>query len=109
MTLTVAVATTYPALPFDVELLSTVYEFGPSGTTFLMPVTVSFPLPPGAENPTVFWGNGLGGFDDLGGVIVGNTIQAQASHLTPAGVGHWMGSFAALFWDDGDWDSMTWQ
>jgi hypothetical protein len=87
-TLSVAVATSYPPLPSDAEFLGTVYEFGPSGGTFSPPVTVIFPIPLGVTNPTVFWGNVSGtGFDELGGVIVGNTIQVQVSHFTPGGVG----------------------
>lgn len=45
-------------------MASAVYEFGPSGTVFAQPVTVSIPLTSAMPDAHLFWSNASGGFDD---------------------------------------------
>ena len=79
---TISEVTTPP--PVDMGVVSPVYQFGPEGTVFAHPVTVSIPLPPGAPaNTRLFWSRHDGpGFDNVGGTIVGNFLQAAVTHFS---------------------------
>jgi hypothetical protein len=66
---------------------STVYEFGPSGLVFNNPITITLPLPPGVASPTVYWSDASGAYHDIGGTVVGDTIQVQVSHFSSGFVG----------------------
>jgi hypothetical protein len=70
--------------PPDMGVISPVYAFGPDGTVFAHPVTVSFPLPSGAPaNTRLFWSrHGAPGFDNIGGTIVGGFLQASVTHFS---------------------------
>jgi hypothetical protein len=65
-----------------------VYEFGPEGTVFAKPVTVTLPFT--GTSGTVYWSRLDGsGFDPIGGVIdpVAHTITAQTFHFSLGYVG----------------------
>ena len=65
-----------------------VYEFGPEGTVFAKPVTVTLPFT--GTSGTVYWSRLDGsGFDPIGGVIdpVAHTITAETFHFSLGYVG----------------------
>jgi hypothetical protein len=79
----VAITVAPTTAPTGYTLASQAYQFGPSGTQFTQPVTVTIPLtasaPAGAH---LFWSNASGGFDDVGGTITGSTLTAQVTHFS---------------------------
>ena len=87
----VTISTVSP--PAGYTLVSAAYQFGPSGTTFAKPVTVTIPLTSAQPGAHLFWSNASGGFDDLGGTVSGMTLTASVSHFSigfgavPAGDG----------------------
>jgi hypothetical protein len=72
---------TFMTVP-DYALASTVYQFGPQGTTFAHPATVAIPLNRMVPVAHLFWSNASGGFDDLGGMKTGNTLTGQVTHFS---------------------------
>lgn len=76
--------------PQDVTALSSFYEFGPAGTQFLVPVTVTLTagaaLPAGAK---VYWSKagGAPGFDALSATVSGQSASAQVSHFSVGFIG----------------------
>lgn len=65
--------------------LTPLYEFGPSGAVFAVPVTVTIPLPQGVTSATIYWSRLDGsGFDPIGGTVdaVARTISAQTPHFS---------------------------
>jgi hypothetical protein len=86
-TLSIGLATVSPPLPPGVQPAGPMYSFGPSGIVFPEPVLVTLPIPPGTVNPTVYWTTPDGTtFEDIGGTVVGNTIQVLVTHFCPATV-----------------------
>jgi hypothetical protein len=78
-TITIAPTTNVPS---GYALASDVYQFGPSGTQFSQPVTVTIPLTTVTPGVHVFWSNASGGFDDIGGTITGSSITATVTHFS---------------------------
>ncbi|HVU50881.1 MAG TPA: hypothetical protein VHL80_09355, partial [Polyangia bacterium] len=72
--------TTYT--PPGYALASMVYDFEPSGTTFAQPVKVEIPLAAPMPAAHLFWSNAAGGFDDIGGTVVGATITGMVTHFS---------------------------
>jgi len=72
--------TTYT--PPGYTLASAVYDFEPSGTTFAQPVKVEIPLSAPTPGAHLFWSNAAGGFDDIGGTVVGSTITGMVTHFS---------------------------
>jgi hypothetical protein len=76
--------------PSGYGALSGLYQFGPDGTTFAQPATVTLPLPAGAPpNVTIFWsqaGN-PSAFDDVNGAVSGSSISARVTHFSTGFVG----------------------
>jgi hypothetical protein len=68
--------------PPGYTLASAVYDFGPSGTTFAQPVKVEIPLSAPTPGAHLFWSNASGGFDDIGGTVVGSTITGMVTHFS---------------------------
>jgi hypothetical protein len=68
--------------PAGYTLASAVYQFGPSGTTFAQPVTITIPLTTAVPGAHLFWSNATGGFDDLGGTVTGMMLTAQVTHFS---------------------------
>ncbi len=68
--------------PGGYVLASEAYQFGPSGTQFQLPVTVTIPLTSATTGVHLFWSNASGGFDDIGGTITGSTLTAQVGHFS---------------------------
>ena len=80
---TISIAKTSSDPDTSATPLGGVYSFGPSGMAFLKPVSVTFPLPPGTTEATIFWSRQDGtGFDDIGGVSTGSTISAMVQHFS---------------------------
>jgi hypothetical protein len=75
----ITVATT--TAPPGYTLASAAYVFGPAGTIFAKPVTVSIPLA-AVEEARLFWSNTSGGFDDLGGTVSGTTLTGKVMHFS---------------------------
>ncbi|HUS33611.1 MAG TPA: hypothetical protein VMZ53_34145 [Kofleriaceae bacterium] len=85
---TVTVSTTDIAAP---GAQTPVYEFGPEGTVFAAPLTITLPLPAGVTTGTVYWTK-LGStteYEPIGGTIdpVAHTITAQTFHFSLGYVG----------------------
>jgi len=84
-----AARTTTPG-PSGNGALSNLYQFGPDGTVFRQPVTVTLPLPAGAPaNVTIFWsqsGN-PSSYEDVSGAVTGSSISAAVTHLSTGFVG----------------------
>jgi hypothetical protein len=76
------------AAPADYDLASTAYEFGPEGTTFAAPVTITIPLPSPAPDAHLFWSNASGGFDDLGGTVTDTTLTGMVTHFSKGFAAH---------------------
>lgn len=86
----ISIDTTSATPPQDVTALSSFYEFGPAGTQFLVPATVTITgaaaLPAGAK---VYWSRagGAPGFDALSATVVGLSASAQVSHFSVGFIG----------------------
>jgi hypothetical protein len=78
------------AVPSDYDALSQLYSFGPDGTVFLHPITVSFTLTSADPDPVVFWSNPAGGYDALPTTASAASASASISHFSKgfAGRGH---------------------
>ncbi len=76
----ISVGTTTAPAGFDIA--SAAYQFGPAGTTFAHPVTVTNPMTTTDPSFHLFWSNANGGFDDLGGTVTGMTLTGQVSHFS---------------------------
>jgi hypothetical protein len=77
----VAITVTPTSAPSGYLTASQTYQFGPDGTTFAQPVTVTIPLTT-AGPAHLYWSNASGGFDDIGGTISGSTIVGQVTHFS---------------------------
>jgi hypothetical protein len=80
-----AITITTVAAPSGYELASAAYRFGPFGTTFAKPITVTIPLNPlTSPSPSthLYWSNASGGFDDIGGTVSGMTLTGTVSHFS---------------------------
>jgi hypothetical protein len=69
--------------------LSAIYSFGPDGTTFTTPVTVTFPVPPGTVAASIYWTlpGSTTEYASLPTTIVGTTASAQVTHFSDGYVG----------------------
>ena len=80
--------TTAPPMPAGLQVLGTIYDIGPSGTTFTAPVTVTLPLDP-AQVPAgarlrMLHGTSPNAWEELPGLVVGTTsASAQTTSFTP--------------------------
>lgn len=83
---TITISGTNGWVPSGYTAYSKLYRLEPSGHTFTKPVTVSMCIGSGdASKAAVFWSRAAGsGYDKVGGVVVGNTIQAKVSHFSTA-------------------------
>ena len=77
-TITVMTATA----PAGYAVASAAYQFGPAGTMFAHPVSVTLPLTMSAPRAHLFWSNASGGYDDLGGLVSGTIITGQVTHFS---------------------------
>lgn len=90
--ITIEPAGSWPAAPAGTQLAGTVFDFGPDGTTFLQPVTVTLPFdpsqfPPGAA-VRLLHGTSAGVWEELPGLVVGATsVSAQTMNFSPFVVG----------------------
>jgi hypothetical protein len=78
----VAITVAPTTAPAGYALASEAFQFGPSGTTFAQPVTVTIPLTSATAGAHLFWSNASGGFDDLGGTINGMVLTGSVSHFS---------------------------
>jgi hypothetical protein len=86
----ISAARTNTAGPPANGALSNLYQFGPDGTTFRQPVTVTMPLPAGAPpNVTIFWSESgsPSTYDDVSGTVSGSSISAAVTHFSTGFVG----------------------
>ena len=71
--------------------VSSLYQFGPAGTTFTAPVTVSFPVPAGtkAADVAVYWTKpgSTTEWDVLPATVSGATASASVTHFSTGFVG----------------------
>jgi hypothetical protein len=70
-------------LPQGFEVYSALYELEPSGTVFLVPVTVEIRVPEGSQDPTLFWSTPeAGGFYDTLARRGPSSVIAQVGHFS---------------------------
>jgi hypothetical protein len=69
-------------IPSGYTGLSQLYTFGPDGTVFQKPVTVSFTLTSTGSTPTVYWSNASGGFDPVATTTTSNGVSASVTHFS---------------------------
>src|SRR5258706_1937219 len=69
--------------------VSAVYKFGPDGTTFAQPVTVTFPVISGTTSGSVYWTRpgSADAYDALSATFAGNTATAHVTHFSQGYVG----------------------
>jgi hypothetical protein len=68
--------------------LGPVFEFGPSGTTFATPVTVTFPIPQGTTEASVYFTlPGSTEYDALPTTIAGAVATAEVTHFSAGFLG----------------------
>jgi hypothetical protein len=68
--------------------LGPVFEFGPSGTTFAAPVTVTFPVPQGTTEASAYWTlPGSTEYDALPTTIAGGVATAEITHFSAGFLG----------------------
>lgn len=70
--------------------ISSVYAFGPSGTTFAAPVTVTFPVPAGTPaNAVAYWSKpgSTTEWEALPAVVNGTTATIQVTHFSSGFIG----------------------
>ena len=87
--ITVTVQTGTAPAPDGVGAVSPLYQFGPEGTVFAKPVTVSLPLPRGVTDASVYWSK-LGStteFEAIGGTIANGFITVETAHFSLAVIG----------------------
>src|SRR5262249_4722085 len=71
------------AAPAEYAHASGLFQFGPAGLHFAVPVQVMLPVPAAASMPGVFWSrDGAAGFDSLGGTRTGAFITASVTHFS---------------------------
>jgi ZU5 domain. len=90
--ITVVPVSTPPSLPSDVKGLGLYYDFGPSGSTFNGPITITLTynpsrLPAGADQSKLYiawWDTSTGQWVSLPGVVdqINHTITASVTHFT---------------------------
>ena len=86
--ITITSTTIAPPIPAGQQVLGSIYDFGPTGTTFAMPVTVTLPFDP-AQAPAgaklrMLHGINATTWVELPGLVVGATsASAQTTGFTP--------------------------
>lgn len=78
----ITVAATNESAPPGYDSPSRVFAFGPDGTQFALPVAVELPVPPGTSDPTIYWSNGAGGYDDVGAFQAGAIVRTKVTHFS---------------------------
>jgi hypothetical protein len=91
-----------PAIPADYTALSSIYTFAPDGTHFLVPVTVTFTLASHGTQPTIFWSNASGGYDEIPSTVNGSTVSASIDHFSHGFAGEHRGKPDAGAADSGN-------
>lgn len=88
-TLAVVITETSDRAPGGLGALTRRVRFEPEEVVFAHPVAVRFPLPGGADAADVYWSrlDGAEGFDDLEGVVSGDTVTARVVHFGEAFLG----------------------
>ncbi len=67
---------------------SPIYQFGPDGLTFAMPVTVTIPFTAGFQDPHLYRSNATGGYDDINGTVQGgNKMVGMSDHFSAWWIG----------------------
>src|SRR5262249_23942263 len=71
------------AAPAEYMHASGLFQFGPAGLHFAVPVQVVLPVSAAASMPSVFWSpDGAAGFDSLGGLRAGPFITPSDTHFS---------------------------
>ena len=85
----ITVTQTIDPAPASIPQLSPVFKFGPEGTVFAQPVTISIPFTGDPAHARLFWTR-LGSateYENLGGTVMGNLLVAQVTHFSAGFVG----------------------
>jgi hypothetical protein len=86
---TITLQTATATAPPGIGAVSPVYQFGPEGTVFAKPVTVSLPLQAGVTDASIYWSK-LGStteFEPIGGTIANGFITVETPHFSRAVIG----------------------
>jgi hypothetical protein len=85
---TITVATSSAPTPTGYVALSPIFVFGPEGTTFAKPVTVTMAFTDDGKPATAFWSTAGGtAYEDIGGTAAGGQMTAQVTHFSQGFVG----------------------
>lgn len=84
---TLTVSKGVDSAPAQHRPLSPLFDFGPDGTTFVQPVSVSLAFDGPGENPAIYWSTADGGFEALPTTIAGSVATAQVTHFSRGFVG----------------------
>jgi len=71
----------------DFTRLSAVYEFGPDGLQFLLPVAVTIPFTGAPSDPGIYWASSGAPFERIGGSVEGGAVIAEVTHFSQGFVG----------------------
>ncbi len=86
----ITVTSTTDVAPNGFSKLSPIYEFEPDGLVFEVPATVTIAFTGSdGDAPSLIWSSSVagGGFDDLGGTIVGDELTGEVGHFSKGFVG----------------------
>ena len=80
---TITITATSDSPPPGVTALSPLFEFGPSGLTFQVPITVHFDLTSSGSNPVIMWSAATAsGFASVATSVVGSVASGQVTHFS---------------------------
>jgi hypothetical protein len=66
---------------------SPIYQFGPDGTTFDQPVSVTIGYSDDGQPVSLFWSNAAGGYDEIQATVANGTLTGYVSHFSHGFVG----------------------
>src|ERR1700678_4694990 len=79
----ISITSTTNAPPAGVTNVSPVYQFGPPGLTFAVPVTVSLTFTGQVANPVIVWSSSDGtSFETIATTVSGMTASGQVTHFS---------------------------
>lgn len=79
---TISITPDASPIPAQYTGLSPLFAFGPDGTKFATPATISFNTSSAGTRPTVYWSNDSGGYDALATTVASGSVSASVLHFS---------------------------